>query len=99
MRTHTLPLIAAGVLLATTSPAVAQLSPAAEWAARVATEYQITSNITYLTASNHGSKLDVYARRGATTPQPTVVYFHGGFWAAGAKENSVMALVPWLEMG
>ena len=27
------------------------------------------------------------------------MYFHGGFWAAGAKENSVMALVPWLEMG
>jgi acetyl esterase/lipase len=90
--------VALATLTALTCPANAQLSPAAEWATRVATEYQITPNVTYLTASNYESKLDVYARR-ATTPQPTVVYFHGGFWAAGAKENSLMALVPWLEMG
>jgi len=97
------PLLAAAALLAIAAaalnPAAAQLPPSADWAARVATEYQITSNVTYLTASNYDSKLDVYARRGATTPQPTVVYFHGGFWAAGAKENSLMSLVPWLEMG
>ncbi|MEO8467439.1 MAG: alpha/beta hydrolase [Gammaproteobacteria bacterium] len=93
------PSVAAAILLAAALPATAQLPPAADWAARVATEYQITSNVTYLTASNYDSKLDVYARRGATTPQPTVVYFHGGFWAAGAKENSLMSLVPWLEMG
>ena len=37
--------------------------------------------------------------RGATTPQPTVVYFHGGFWAAGSKEGSLMSLIPWMEMG
>src|SRR5262245_27234001 len=98
MRNITLAFTAAAALSAAAQPAVAQLSPAAEWATRVATEYQITSNVTYLTASNYESKLDIYARR-ATTPQPTVVYFHGGFWAAGAKENSVMALVPWLEMG
>ena len=23
----------------------------------------------------------------ALAPQPTVVYFHGGFWAAGSKEG------------
>jgi acetyl esterase/lipase len=99
MRNTILPFVTAVALLTVVQPAAAQLSPAAEWATRVATEYQITSNVTYLTASNYESKLDVYARRGATAPQPTVVYFHGGFWAAGAKENSVMALVPWLEMG
>jgi acetyl esterase/lipase len=99
MRNTTLSFVAAAAFCAAAlQPAAAQLSPAAEWAARVATEYQITSNVTYLTASNYESKLDVYARR-ATTPQPTVVYFHGGFWAAGAKENSTMALIPWLEMG
>ena len=97
MRNTTLAFVVAA-LCAAAQTAPAQPSPAAEWATRVATEYQITSNVTYLTASNYESKLDVYARR-ATTPQPTVVYFHGGFWAAGAKENSVMALIPWLEMG
>ena len=98
MRKHT-PLLSAAALLAAALPAVAQLPASADWAARIATEYQVASNVTYLTASNYESKLDVYARRGATTPQPTVVYFHGGFWAAGAKENSLMSLVPWLEMG
>ena len=56
-------------------------------------------NLTYLTASNYESKLDIYYRRGATTPLPTVVYFHGGFWAAGNKEGAVMKILPWMEMG
>jgi len=79
--------------------ASAQLSPSAAWAAHAANDYQVFPNLTYLTASNFEAKLDVYARRGVTTPQPTVVYFHGGFWAAGSKEGSLMSLIPWMEMG
>jgi acetyl esterase/lipase len=71
----------------------AQLSPSATWAAHADVTYQIAPNLTYLTASNYESKLDIYYRRGATTPQPTVVYFHGGFWAAGNKEGAVMKMV------
>lgn len=78
---------------------LAQLSPSAEWAAHAANQYRVTPNVTYLTASNYESKLDIYSRRDVTTPQPTVVYFHGGFWAAGTKEASQMALIPWMEMG
>src|SRR6187549_2547910 len=77
----------------------AQLSPSANWAAHAANQYRVVPDVTYLTASNYESKLDIYARRDVTTPQPTLVYFHGGFWAAGAKEGSLMSLVPWLEMG
>lgn len=77
----------------------AQLSPSADWAAHAANQYRVTPNVTYMTASNYESKLDIYSRRDVTTPQPTVVYFHGGFWAAGTKEASQMALIPWLEMG
>jgi acetyl esterase/lipase len=80
-------------------PAALAQTSSADWAARAANNYQIAANVTYLTASNYESKLDVYSRRGATTPQPTVVYFHGGFWAAGSKEGSLMSLLPWLEMG
>jgi hypothetical protein len=36
---------------------------------------------------------------GVTTPQLTLVYMHGGFWVAGAKETAITALMPWLEMG
>jgi acetyl esterase/lipase len=81
------------------TPAFAQPSPSATWAAHAANEYQVVPNVTYLIASNYESKLDVYQRRGTTTPQPTVVYFHGGFWAAGTKEGSLMSLIPWMEMG
>ena len=81
------------------SPAFAQLPPSATWAVHAANEYQVIPNVTYLTASGVDLKLDVYQRRGATTPQPTVVFMHGGFWAAGSKEASVMSLMPWLEMG
>ena len=77
----------------------AQLSPSAAWATHAANQYQITPNVTYLTASGVEVKLDVYARRGATTPQPTLIYMHGGFWVAGNKEGAIMSLVPWFEMG
>ena len=74
--------LAAAALLSL--PLSAQLSPSAEWAAHAANNYQTAANLTYLTANGYESKLDIYSRRGATTPQPTVVYFHGGFWAADA---------------
>ncbi len=80
-------------------PALAQLSPSATWATHAANEYQVIPNVTYLTASGIEQKLDVYQRRGATGPQPTVIYMHGGFWAAGNKEGAVMNLMPWFEMG
>jgi len=92
-------ILAASLLLVVARPAFAQLSPSATWAAHAANEYQVAANLTYLAASNYEAKLDVYSRRGVTMPQPTVVYFHGGFWAAGSKEGSLMSLLPWMEMG
>jgi acetyl esterase/lipase len=88
-----------GMVMASATASVAQVSPSAEWAAHAANQYQIVPNITYLTASNYEAKMDIYARRGVTTPQRTIVYFHGGFWAAGNKEGALMSLIPWLEMG
>jgi acetyl esterase/lipase len=76
-----------------------RLSPSAEWAAKAPTEYQIFPNLTYTVASNYEVKLDIYQRRNQAAPQPTIIFMHGGFWAAGAKETSFMSLMPWLEMG
>jgi acetyl esterase/lipase len=87
------------VTLAAALPGLAQLSPSATWATHTANQYQVIPNVTYVTASNYESKLDVYQRRGMTNPQPTVIYMHGGFWAAGNKEGSLMSLLPWMEMG
>src|SRR5262247_1659327 len=87
------------LLAATAAPGLAQLSPSAKWATEAAAQYTMNANITYRTASNQQLKMDVYYRRNVTTPQPTLVYMHGGFWVAGAKETAITALMPWLEMG
>jgi acetyl esterase/lipase len=99
MRRALLLLLVNALLAAVATPAAAQLSPSAAWAAHALNNYRVTANLTYLTASNYESKLDIYSRRDATTPQPTVVFFHGGFWAAGTKEASLLSLLPWMEMG
>jgi acetyl esterase/lipase len=85
--------------LAATLLAQAQLPVTAEWAAHAMNHYQVFPNMTYLTAGNYESKLDVYKRRDTTTPQPTLIFFHGGGWVQGSKEVSVMSVIPWLEMG
>ena len=85
--------------VAAIAPAFAQLSPTAEWATTAQNRYQVVANVTYLTATGYEAKLDVYRRRDATTPQPTMVFYHGGGWIGGTKESSFMSIMPWLEMG
>lgn len=81
------------------STATVALSPAAAWAIHAQNAYQVTANVTYLTASGYESKLDVYRRRDVQTPQPTVIFFHGGGWILGTKETAITSIMPWLEMG
>src|SRR5437763_7009885 len=99
MRSHFVLALLLIAAFALTVPVYAQLSPQAAWSAQVAAGYTVNANLTYRTASNQQLKMDVYYRRGVTTPQPTLVYMHGGFWVAGAKETAIMGLLPWLEMG
>ena len=74
-------------------------SPTAEWAVHAQNQYQVAANVTYMTASGTDAKLDVYRRRDLTTPQRTLVFYHGGGWIGGTKEASFMSIMPWLEMG
>jgi acetyl esterase/lipase len=71
----------------------------ATWAVTAQSHYQISPNVTYLVENNYGDKLDIYQRRNATAPQPTLLYIHGGGWTGGTKEAAFMSVVPWLEMG
>jgi acetyl esterase/lipase len=73
--------------------------PAATWAAQSQAKYNIRANVVYGTWSGYDAKLDVYQRKDATTPQPTLIFIHGGGWVLGTKEASVMSFFPWLEMG
>ena len=96
LRTFVLSLVTVVILSAT---AFAQLSPTADWATHAQNEYAVVANLTYLTASGYDAKLDIYRRRDVQTPQPTLVFYHGGGWIGGTKEASFMSIMPWLEMG
>ena len=71
----------------------------ADFAQHVANEYRMVPNVTYLTMGGVDLKLDVYQKRNVSTPQPTLLYMHGGFWVAGNKEAAIVSLLPWMEMG
>lgn len=92
---------AAATASAQTSPA-SQTSPMSERAQWVSTlRYRMVPNLTYRTATNIDLKLDLYLPMDATEsrPAPTMIYIHGGGWWSGNKEQSVIALLPWIEMG
>ncbi len=77
---------------------LAQLSPSAVWAAGAPAQHQVFANVVYQSAYSRDARLDIYQRR-EPGPHPTILFMHGGFWAAGAKETSLLSLIPWLEMG
>lgn len=93
-------LAAVAILLLFNAPDVARAQTAdSQKFVQVAGGYQVTPNITYLTANNWDAKLDIYQPRGLSAPNPTLVYFHGGGWTGGSKESSSLSFLPYLEMG
>jgi len=100
MRKPALPAVVLSLLLFGAA-AVARAQPAdsAQKFVQVANGYQVTPNITYLTANNWDARLDIYQPLRLTGPNPTLVYFHGGGWTAGSKEISSLTFLPYLEMG
>ncbi|OFW20919.1 MAG: hypothetical protein A3H97_10240 [Acidobacteria bacterium RIFCSPLOWO2_02_FULL_65_29] len=65
----------------------------------IANAYTLVPNITYRTVSNWDAKLDIIQPRGLTTPNPTLINYHGGGWTAGTKESVTISLLPYLQMG
>ena len=76
-----------------------QAEDAADWAAWVGESYRITTDLVYSTANGYENKLDLYLPREKSDPRPTLVYIHGGGWVSGAKESSVLRLLPYLRLG
>ena len=75
-----------------------KLSPDS-WVDFAAGDYDIHPNISYATANNTALKLDLYLPKDHSAPSPTLVYFHGGGWVAGQKEQNVLFLLPYLSRG
>jgi acetyl esterase/lipase len=92
--------LALGLAVSLASPVVfAQGADSLARAIHIFGSYRVVPNITYLTANNWDAKLDVYQSRQSATPNPTLVYFHGGGWTGGSKEGSSLTFLPFLEMG
>lgn len=91
--------VAAFAVTLSAGTARGQVSDSTAWAIRIANQYRVVPNITYLTASNWDAKLDLYLPRNVTSPNPTLIYIHGGGWVQGSKETAALTLLPYLEMG
>ena len=64
--------------------------------------YEVHPNIVYHTANNFEAKLDVYTPAEPaqpSSPSPVVVVIHGGGWISGSKEERVLEMMPYLQMG
>ena len=64
--------------------------------------YEVHPNILYHTGDGFEAKLDVYTPAKSaqpSSPTPVVVVIHGGGWIAGSKEERVLEMMPYLQMG
>jgi acetyl esterase/lipase len=61
--------------------------------------YAVIPNITYRTVEGWQGKLDVMTPRAAKGPTPTLVYYHGGGWTTGSKEERMPLVLPYMLMG
>src|SRR5438034_3130090 len=86
--------LALGVIMVSAYSALGQ-----GFSTSITASYRVTPNITYPTANHFEAKLDVYSRSDSTTPQPTLIWIHGGGWTGGTKESATFSLLPYLEMG
>jgi acetyl esterase/lipase len=92
---------AALFLVASTSLAILhaqQVDPLAS-SIHIADSYRIAADVTYRTVGGVEDKLDVYQSRAAKTPNPTLVFIHGGNWVGGSKIASSLMILPFLDMG
>ena len=85
------------VLLLLTSICLAQ-NDAASFAAELS-RYEAHPNVVYHIANNYENKLDVYTPGEEGPPRPVVVVIHGGGWVEGTKEERVLEMMPYIQMG
>lgn len=88
------------LLLFNVSAALAQHADrTTEWAAGVGFGSQLHSNIVYQRVNSVELKLDVITKGSRSGPRPVVIFFHGGGWVQGSKDNQLLKLLPYLARG
>jgi len=93
------PTITLIMLLAARDARAQQLDPAARWATIAAYEYKEFSNMVYKKANNVDLKLDVVMTGPKDQARPTLLYIHGGGWAAFTTDDFRLWALPMLTAG
>jgi acetyl esterase/lipase len=76
-----------------------QLSESAILMQQLQNKYRIYTDLTYYTSGEWEAKLDLYYPKNVTEPPPVLIYYHGGGWDGGSRKESVLTLIPYLDMG
>jgi len=66
---------------------------------RLATTYEVSSDIVYHTAGGYDLTLDLYVPAQPEGPVPVLVYYHGGGWVIGDRISASLLTLPYLEKG
>jgi hypothetical protein len=77
----------------------AQLSDAEKAVVLLGQHFRVETNVVYKVANRYEAKLDVYHPSHPASPTPVLMMIHGGGWLFGSKEDSVLYLLPYLQMG
>jgi acetyl esterase/lipase len=85
------------VFLTTCKALAQQLDPVAQWAATASYELQLSKNVVYQKAGSVDLTLDVIA--GGHSVRPVLIYFHGGGWVMGNKDDVLLKGLPFLARG
>jgi acetyl esterase/lipase len=98
---RSIPMLTALCLIAAIAvPAASQPAPpSSTWVDTLAEKYAVFPDVTYGVANNYALKLDVWQRKDARGPAPTLIYYHGGGWIFGDRTGATLQLLPYLEMG
>jgi acetyl esterase/lipase len=88
------------VLLLNSGVSAQQSDAIGKWATNVGFGAQLyRPNIVYRTVNSTDLKLDVITTGSDSGPRPVVIFFHGGGWGAGSKDNHLLKLMPYLSHG
>ncbi|MGD0663546.1 MAG: alpha/beta hydrolase [Syntrophorhabdales bacterium] len=85
------------VLLIPSDALAQQLDPVTKWAATASYELHLSPNIVYQRAGSVDLTLDVIA--GGHSVRPVLIYFHGGGWVLGNKDDALLKGLPYLARG
>jgi acetyl esterase/lipase len=97
---RTIPAVALGLaMLAPSGTALAQDMGTEMKSLLPMMSYAVAPNVIYRKVDGWTGRLDIFAPRGARAPTPVLIYYHGGGWRAGSKEERMPLLLPYMAKG